>query len=45
MSIRDNIKFIELDRTEHGLTQEGDEYFSTQISRDNLDQVVEEISL
>lgn len=45
VSIRDNIKFIELDRTEHGLTQEGDEYFSTQISRDNLDQVVEEISL
>lgn len=45
VSIRGDIKFIELDQTEHGLTEEGDEYFSTQISRDNLEKVIEEISL
>lgn len=43
LSLRKYIKLIELENTEHGLTEVGDEEFITQITCDNLDKVVNEI--
>lgn len=43
VDLRNNIKLVELDNTEHGLTEVGDEEFATIVTYNNLEKVVNEI--